>query len=115
MRNVKNFAKTLISANSTSNKTQSLVLPTPRPSSATLVFCSDPDSTGKKRRIRPFPDAYHYFTLFLIQGQQKDPVARKMRLRRRRGDAGEADEDQKKVFFSPRNSLKESSLIEVFV
>jgi len=31
------------------------------------------------------------------QGPQKDPVARKMRLRRRRGDAGEADEDQKKV------------------
>ncbi|XP_023344300.1 protein flightless-1 isoform X2 [Eurytemora carolleeae] len=31
------------------------------------------------------------------QRQEKDPVARKMRLRRRRGDAGEADEDQKKV------------------
>jgi len=31
------------------------------------------------------------------QAQQKDPVARKMRLRRRRGDGGEADEEQKKV------------------
>ena len=43
---------------------------------------------------------YRLLTCLCVQGPQKDPVARKMRLRRRRGDAGEADEDQKKVMLN---------------